>query len=131
MMSTFDDLHDAHLLALIADGEGRFTLRFKTDTAEVCDVILEKVLRLRCMDFREGNIVLSASIASEVNVKESDLRWILGVSNGDEAAYIRELQAQIAIGELSFFEIVPSFGAEVRAIVGSAGRNAGIVANCR
>jgi hypothetical protein len=117
-MSTtiFSDLHDAQLLAVINEGGGRFTLRFKTDIAKMSDVVLEGTERLRCEDFREGNIVLSATVTSKVIPRESDVRWILGVQEGEETSYIEDLLKDVAKGALSLFEIVPSYGAELRAI---------------
>jgi hypothetical protein len=121
-VTTFDDLHDARLLALIADGDGRFSLRFKTDAGKMRYVILDSVERLRCENFREGDIVLSVSLTSEVAVGDAELHWILGIEPNDETAYVRQLREQIARGELALFEIVPSYGEEIKAIVGDTTR---------
>lgn len=119
---TFDDLHDARLLALIDNGDRQFILRFRTDTEKNCDVILDRVERLRCEDFREGNIVFSVSLSSKVAVSSAALRWVLGEGATDEIAFVQKLREQIMSGQLALFEIVPSYGAEMKAIVGSAMR---------
>jgi len=56
-LTTFDDLHDARLLALIADGDGRFTLRFKTDVGKICDVILDRAERLLLFGWSNGSLM--------------------------------------------------------------------------
>ena len=121
-MTTLNDLHDARLLAVIGDGDKRLTLRFKTDAKEVCEVLLDGVERFRCEDFRESNIVFSVSLSSGVAVGDVELYWILGAAPNDESAYVEKLREQIALGRLALFEIVPSYGAEIKAVVGSATR---------
>lgn len=116
----FDELHDAYLLAVIADGNGGFELRFKTDTGRLRNITLDKVMHLRCEDLREGNIVQCISVVSHAAVGDDAVRWVLGLNENEHVDYVRKVQAQILSGQLSLVELIPSYGAELRALVRKA-----------
>lgn len=77
-------VHDGSLLGILLEKDGRVRLPIETVHGKSLSLILDGVVRFKADDFREGNIILSVTVASGQALSTADVADAHGVSS-DEA----------------------------------------------
>ena len=79
-------------------------------------ITLTGLQRLKCLDFREGNIILDVDVYRGVLPPESALREVLNRRNNETSEHMKNLSRSIEVGDMTLLNITPSYGCEVIAI---------------
>ena len=97
------------VIALLDDGDGAKH-----------ELFFEQLDRMRCIDFREGNIVLDVEIYKCTAPPIDILERLFAVTTQKEIpAYLDVRIKKVEAGELTLVHITPSYGAELIALCGS------------
>src|SRR5262249_27101906 len=72
--------------------------------------------RLRCLDFRQGNIILDVVIVSGESPDKNALRYLLDLEDDETPDFLLDRIEKIEQGILTFVNITPSYGCEVLAL---------------
>ncbi|HVY52809.1 hypothetical protein FRZ61_37280 [Hypericibacter adhaerens] len=113
------DLHDGTVQGLELQAGNGLRVALRDVAGQAYRLQLKGVRRLLCNDFREGNIILSLSIASRMPPDRGLLRRLLGGTK-DEDRLVAEAAQAIAEGRLALVAIDPSYGCELTALCESA-----------
>lgn len=113
--------HDAEIVGLaLHDDNGqrelRITLRPEKPANRRFALVLAGLERLRCMDFREGNIVLSVDIVRNRRPYAEALHILLDSAVKPSPASIDRFAREVAVGRLTLVQISPSYGCELVAL---------------
>jgi hypothetical protein len=112
----YPTLHDGRVTGISLLDGGTAHIQISDVHGKAWKFVLEGLERLRCMEFREGNIILEAS-AIENETPSSELICALyGIPTGDTPAYAIEKVRAIERGDLVLFFISPSYGCELMAL---------------
>jgi hypothetical protein len=79
-------------------------------------LVLSGLERLRCQDFREGNIILDVSLVNGQSPDKDALRELFGLTNDQTPHFLAQIIVKIEQGLLAFVNITPSYGCEVLAL---------------
>ena len=115
-------LHDSTLKSIAFGEEKSITLQFNIVSGEVVQLVLGGVQRFKCDELWEGNIVLDVCIDCGEYTNLSDLQSLVWATDVETQAFkdrMNELKRQLNDKELAIFELNPSFGCTIRALVSS------------
>jgi hypothetical protein len=112
---------EAYLEGLaLSDGTGQRMLRVAFRPERPVNrrfaLVLEGLEHLRCMDFREGNIVLSVEIVRHRKPDAAALHALFDTGAKASTPWIDRFARDVAVGKLTFVRISPSYGCELIAL---------------
>lgn len=112
------NFHDSYLKK-IELGENTTELLFELVTGKRVRLLLNEVERLLCNGFREGNIILEASIIGDLDRCDSLFSELFdkpAVDIEKHQVYLVSLKNRISKGELMLLHLTPSYGCELIAL---------------
>jgi hypothetical protein len=110
------NFHDARILAVELIDSNALLVNLQEEGGALYRLKLSGLERLRCLDFREGNIILDVSIFRGVPPPVADLRTLLDLRVKESPEYLDTVANRVRAGELSFVHITPSYGCELLAL---------------
>ena len=102
-------VHDAKLIGLLLAQPKRLLIAIQVGSGETTCLVLNGVDRLRADDFRQGNIILSASVSSGSNVEKADVAYAHGLSEND-VTFLESILPRIEREQLLVVRLDPSYG---------------------
>jgi hypothetical protein len=116
MSSQEMDLHDARMVSIELHQESVVTIGFIDENGGRSTLQLERVERMRGLDFREGNIVLEATGICGVSPPIDVLRRLFDIGPNDLPKYLLDAAKRISNGRATLLHIIPSYGCELIAL---------------
>jgi hypothetical protein len=121
------EIHDGYLLGVELPEEGIARLTLENLSGDRFAVQMERVDRLLCDGFAEGNIVREIRITTGREPGNVPLRRLLGKLHpsvqepciSEHENWVERTRLTIINGEATFLEVVPSYGCEVFAVCGA------------
>lgn len=112
-------LHDGYIDAIELEPGKGLHIALRDVTGARFALRLTGLRRLLCNNFREGNIVLSVSIACGVQPDDDLIRRLLG-GTAQAESMVAQTARDICDGRLTLVAIDPSYGCELAALCESA-----------
>jgi hypothetical protein len=116
MTRSFPHFHDGAVDSLSLKNNTILEIGIANVNGENYKLILNGLDRLRCLDFRQGNIILDVSIVSGESPDKSALRYLLDLKEDEAPDFLLDKIEKIERGILTFVNITPSYGCEVLAL---------------
>jgi hypothetical protein len=116
MAMSFPHFHDGAVNSLSLKDNSVLEIGIANVNNEMYKLMLNGLDRLRCFDFRQGNIILDVSVVSGESPDKSALRYLLDLKEDEASDFLLDRLEKIERGILTFVNITPSYGCEVLAL---------------
>jgi hypothetical protein len=111
--------HDARMNSIELGGNHSAVITLSDDGGARYKILFEQLDRMRCLEFREGNIILEFVTYSGTTPPMDVLEKLFDIARQPEVpAYLRTRIKRIEAAELNLVHILPSYGAELIALCG-------------
>lgn len=108
--------HDANFVGLRCGSEDTVTLYFVSEDGVEFDTTLYGVRRLRCDDFRKGNIVFDLERVGAANVDKSEIEFLFDLNERENPDLVREVLLKLENEQFVFVRLTSSYGASLCAL---------------
>jgi hypothetical protein len=106
-------LHDGQITGISLIDGGTVHIQIRDVHGKAWKFVIEGVERLRCTEFREGNIILEASTLTNETPPAELICALYGIPLQEVPAFAIEKIRAIEKGDLALFVISPSYGCEL------------------
>jgi hypothetical protein len=100
---SFSEFHDGRITGIRQVAEGRFEIDVILENGGRRVLVIDGVERLRCTNFREGNVVLDACTLTKTKVEPSVLRDMMDIKEGEMSEFVMRKIEEIERGGWYFF----------------------------
>ena len=103
------EVHDAKVRGLLVTNDNRLLVSIAgTDDSNKC-LVFHGVERLRCDDFRQGNIILDVTVSSGESIDIDDLAYVYGVEKSN-APFLQSSMDRLQAENRLVVRLNPSYG---------------------
>ncbi len=103
------EVHDAKVRGLLVTNDNRLLVSVAgTDGSNKC-LVFHGVERLRCDDFRQGNIILDVTVSSGESIDIDDLAYVYGVEKSN-APFLQSSMDRLQAENRLVVRLNPSYG---------------------
>lgn len=103
------EVHDAKVRGLLVTNDSRLLVSIAgTDGSNKC-LVFYGVERLRCDDFRQGNIILDVTVSSGESIDIDDLAYVYGVEKSN-APFLQSSMDRLQAQNRLVVRLNPSYG---------------------